>query len=203
MLGLALGAARSARPREVEIVHWWTSGGEAAALKVLKKNLREARLRLEGQPGRRRRRRSGPDRAARARRGRQSARRHADAGLHHHRLRRSRVLLGDLTPRRRARKAGTRWCPPPLQKFAKYNGHWVAAPVNIHSHQLDLGQQEDLRRARRSRRRRPSTSCSPRRQDQEGRLHPARARRPALAGRHHLRQRRAVRRRPASSTRRR
>src|SRR3954451_8283373 len=36
-LTLAAGAARAAE--QVEIIHWWTSGGEAAALKVLRENL--------------------------------------------------------------------------------------------------------------------------------------------------------------------
>ena len=36
--------------------------------------------------------------------------------------------------------------PVALQKFSKYNGKWIAAPVNVHSHQLDLGQQGDPRR---------------------------------------------------------
>ena len=38
-------------------------------------------------------------------------------------------------PRRRSprRRAGTRSIPPALQEFSKYNGNWVAAPVNVHS----------------------------------------------------------------------
>jgi glucose/mannose transport system substrate-binding protein len=40
-------------------------------------------------------------------------------------------LLGDLTPV--ATKEGwDKLVPAPLQKFDKYKGHWVAAPVNIH-----------------------------------------------------------------------
>ncbi|MBV1703567.1 MAG: carbohydrate ABC transporter substrate-binding protein [Hyphomicrobiales bacterium] len=31
---LAVGAARAADPNSVEVIHWWTSGGEAAAVKV-------------------------------------------------------------------------------------------------------------------------------------------------------------------------
>jgi glucose/mannose transport system substrate-binding protein len=36
-LGAAVPAARAAE--EVEVIHWWTSGGEAAALQVLRQNL--------------------------------------------------------------------------------------------------------------------------------------------------------------------
>src|SRR3712207_4865066 len=33
--------AAQAQTKEVEMVHWWTSGGEAAALNVLKENLQK------------------------------------------------------------------------------------------------------------------------------------------------------------------
>ena len=42
---------------DVEVLHWWTSGGEAAALNVLKDDLGGAGHRLAGHAGRRRRRR--------------------------------------------------------------------------------------------------------------------------------------------------
>src|SRR4051794_41776827 len=35
----ATGFALTAHADEVEVLHWWTSGGEAAALNVLKKDL--------------------------------------------------------------------------------------------------------------------------------------------------------------------
>src|SRR5579871_1500281 len=38
VIGVAAGA-RAADNKEVQMVHWWTSGGEAAALNVLKQNL--------------------------------------------------------------------------------------------------------------------------------------------------------------------
>ena len=34
-----LGAAQAADVKEVQMLHWWTSGGEAAALNVLKQDL--------------------------------------------------------------------------------------------------------------------------------------------------------------------
>jgi len=36
LIAMTAGAAKAA---EVEVLHWWTSGGEAAALNVLKENL--------------------------------------------------------------------------------------------------------------------------------------------------------------------
>ena len=53
------GAAQ-AQVKEVEMLHWWTSGGEAAALNVLKGDLAKEGLCLEGRAGRRRRRRCRP-----------------------------------------------------------------------------------------------------------------------------------------------
>lgn len=36
---LGLGAVSAAHGADVEVLHWWTSGGEAAALDVLKQDL--------------------------------------------------------------------------------------------------------------------------------------------------------------------
>ena len=38
-LGLVAAAATARAEESVEVIHWWTSGGEAAALKVLRENL--------------------------------------------------------------------------------------------------------------------------------------------------------------------
>lgn len=38
-----LGLTAMAHADEVEVLHWWTSGGEAAALEVLKKDLESGR----------------------------------------------------------------------------------------------------------------------------------------------------------------
>ena len=77
--------------------------------------------------------------------------------------------------------------PAALQDFSKYDGKWIAAPVNVHSTNwmwankavLDAAggkAPETLGRAHRRAR-----------QDQGGRRHADRAWRPALAGRHHVR----------------
>src|SRR5215207_5701245 len=39
MIAMVAGSAKAAE--QVEVLHWWTSGGEAAALNVLKENLQK------------------------------------------------------------------------------------------------------------------------------------------------------------------
>jgi glucose/mannose transport system substrate-binding protein len=114
----------------VEVVHWWTSGGEAAALNVLKQDMQKRGYGWKDSPvaG------GGGDQARTVLRARVAAGNppeamqmlgfiitdYAEEGL-----------LGDLTPV--ATKEG--WAnvvPGPLQKFDQYKGRWVAAPVNIH-----------------------------------------------------------------------
>jgi glucose/mannose transport system substrate-binding protein len=114
----------------VEVVHWWTSGGEAAALTVLKDDMQKRGYGWKDSPvaG------GGGDQARTVLRARAAAGNppeamqmlgfiitdYAEEGL-----------LGDLTPV--ATKEG--WAnvvPGPLQKFDQYKGRWVAAPVNIH-----------------------------------------------------------------------
>jgi len=114
----------------VEVVHWWTSGGEAAALNVLKEDMQKRGYGWKDSPvaG------GGGDQARTVLRARVAAGNppeamqmlgyiitdYAEEGL-----------LGDLTPV--ATKEG--WAdvvPEPLQKFDQYKGRWVAAPVNIH-----------------------------------------------------------------------
>ena len=119
-----------AEDKSVEVVHWWTSGGEAAALKVLKDDMQKKGYGWKDSPiaG------GGGDQARTVLRARVASGNPPDAmqmlgfiitdyaeeGL-----------LGDLSPV--AGKEGwDKLVPAPLQKFAKYKGHWVSAPVNIH-----------------------------------------------------------------------
>ena len=81
--GFALAANAA---EQVEVLHWWTSGGEAAALNVLKKNLESQGVTWKDMPVAGGGGDAGDDRAARPRHGRQSADRRADARLRHHRL---------------------------------------------------------------------------------------------------------------------
>ncbi|MCU4651391.1 ABC transporter substrate-binding protein [Roseibacterium sp. SDUM158016] len=115
----------------VEVLHWWTSGGEAAALNVLKQD-------LEGQGV------SWTDMPVAGGGG-------SDAMT----VLRARVTAGD--PPTAVQMLGFAiqdWAaegalanldtladeqgweavvPEALQRFARYDGHWVAAPVNVHS----------------------------------------------------------------------
>lgn len=115
---------------DVEVLHWWTSGGEAAAVAVLKEDLESkgtgwVDMAVAGGGG--------------------------DAAMT---TLRARVTAGD--PPTAAQMLGftvTEWAdegflgnldaaagpegwddvvPPAVQAFGKYDGHWVAAPVNMH-----------------------------------------------------------------------
>jgi glucose/mannose transport system substrate-binding protein len=124
-----LGSAMAA-DKSVEVVHWWTSGGEAAALKVLKDDMQKKGYGWKDSPiaG------GGGEQARTVLRARVASGNppdtmqmlgfiitdYAEEGL-----------LGNLDSV--ATKEGwDKVVPAPLQKFDKYKGHWVAAPVNIH-----------------------------------------------------------------------
>ncbi|KLK90012.1 sugar ABC transporter substrate-binding protein [Microvirga vignae] len=128
----ALGATGAqAQTKEIEMVHWWTSGGEAAALNVLKDNLQKQGFVWKDNPiaG------GGGTQAMTVLRARVTAgniptavqmlgfdiQDWAEQGV-----------LGDLTPV--ATKEGwDKVVPEALQKFSKYEGKWISAPVNMHS----------------------------------------------------------------------
>ena len=175
------------------MLHWWTSGGEAAALNVLKQDLAKEGYTWKDVPvaG------GGGEGAMTALKAMVAAGNpptasqilgyyavdYAEAGK-----------LGDITSL--ADKEGwAKVVPTALQKFTTTNGKWDAVPVNIHSvnwiwlnkavmDKIGGTRAEDLRRIRRSAR-----------QGQDGRRHSARARRPALAGSHPVRLRRRLDRR--------
>jgi len=115
----------------VEVLHWWTSGGEAAALNVLKVNLEEMGIIWTDSPvaG------GGGEQAMTVLRSRATAGNPptavqmlgfdiidwAELGF-----------LADISEIAEAEN----WdavIPDALKKFSKYNGVWVAAPVNVHS----------------------------------------------------------------------
>ena len=138
------GSATAAE-QVVEVVHWWTSGGEAAALKVLKDDMQKRGYGWKDSPvaG------GGGDQARTVLRARVAAGNppeamqmlgfiitdYAEEGL-----------LGDLTPV--ATKEGwDKVVPAPLQKFDQVQGPLGRRAGQHPPHQLDLGQQEDLRRA--------------------------------------------------------
>ncbi len=130
VMGMAMsGPARAAD--SVEVLHWWTSGGEAAALDVLKKDLESKSISWTDMPiaG------GGGTEAMTVLRARVTAANPPTAvqmlGFD--------ILdwakegaLGNLDDI--ANKEGwDKVIPKALQQFSKYDGHWVAAPVNVHS----------------------------------------------------------------------
>lgn len=129
-LTFALGVA--AQAEDVEVLHWWTSGGEAKALNVLKDDLQKQGIGWQDMPvaG------GGGEAAMTALRARVTA---GDAPT-------AVQMLGfDILDW--AAQAGAlanlndvasaeNWdavIPEAIQKFSKPNGEWIAAPVNVHS----------------------------------------------------------------------
>jgi glucose/mannose transport system substrate-binding protein len=128
---LAATTPAMAQVKEVEVVHWWTSGGEAAALNVLKGNLQKQGIAWKDNPiaG------GGGTQAMTVLRARVTSGSiptavqmlgfdildWAEQGS-----------LGDLTEI--ATKEGwDKVVPSALQRFSKYKDKWIAAPVNVHS----------------------------------------------------------------------
>jgi glucose/mannose transport system substrate-binding protein len=116
---------------QVEVMHWWTSGGEAAALNVLKEDLGTKSVGWQDMPvaG------GGGEAAMTALRARVTAGNPPTAvqmlGFD---IRdwAAESALGNLD----AVASAEGWdgvVPEALQFFSKYEDHWVAAPVNVHS----------------------------------------------------------------------
>jgi len=130
MGGLAGGSAVQAA-ENVEVLHWWTSGGEAAALDVLKKDLEAKGISWTDMPvaG------GGGTEAMTVLRARVTSGNAPTAvqmlGFD--------ILdwakegaLGNLDEVA-AQESWDKVVPTALQQFSKYDGHWIAAPVNVHS----------------------------------------------------------------------
>ena len=128
----ATGFALSAQAADqVEVLHWWTSGGEAAALDVLKKDLESKGVTWQDMPvaG------GGGEQAMTALRARVTAGNPPTA---------VQALGFDITDWAKQGVVGDlgavadkegwdKVVPVALQNFAKYDGKWIAAPVNVHS----------------------------------------------------------------------
>ena len=128
---VALGPKTAAAAGEVEVLHWWTSGGEAAALNVLKEDLESKGVTWQDMPvaG------GGGTEAMTALRARVTAGNAPTAvqmlGFD--------ILdwaqegaLGNLN----AVASEEGWddvVPTALQAFGKHDGSWISAPVNVHS----------------------------------------------------------------------
>ena len=128
---LSVGYAAPSFAEEVEVLHWWTSGGEAAALDVLKKNLEAQGVTWKDMPvaG------GGGEAAMTALRARVTAGNPPTA---------VQALGFDITDWAQQGVVGDlgevatkeNWdavIPAALQQFSKYDGKWIAAPVNVHS----------------------------------------------------------------------
>lgn len=124
-------SAFGADVKEVQMLHWWTSGGEAAALNVLKDDLAKEGYAWKDVPvaG------GGGDAAMTALKAMVAAGNYPTASqmLGYTVLDYAAAgVMGDLTET--AKKEGwDKSVPLALQKFAVYDGKWVAAPVNVHS----------------------------------------------------------------------
>ncbi len=134
-----------AQQENVEVLHWWTSGGEASALNVLKGMLEKQGVKWNDMPvaG------GGGEAAMTAVRARVTAGNPPTAvqmlGFDIQDWAKQGVLA-DLTPL--ATKGNwDKLVPTALQKFSKYNGKWVAVPVNIHTTNWVWGNKEVLAKA--------------------------------------------------------
>jgi glucose/mannose transport system substrate-binding protein len=124
-------AAGGVKAAEVEVLHWWTSGGEAAALDVLKKNLEGQGVTWQDMPvaG------GGGEQAMTALRARVTAGNPPTAvqalGFDITDWAKQGVVgdLGEVA----AKEGWEKVVPTALQNFSKYEGKWIAAPVNVHS----------------------------------------------------------------------
>jgi glucose/mannose transport system substrate-binding protein len=126
-----MGLTAMAHADEVEVLHWWTSGGEAAALDVLKKDLESKGVTWKDMPvaG------GGGEAAMTALRARVTAGNPPTAvqalGFDITDWAKQGVL-GDLNEVATA-EGWDAVVPTALQNFSKYDGKWIAAPVNVHS----------------------------------------------------------------------
>ena len=128
VLALSGGMAVS---QEVEVLHWWTSGGEASALNVLKQDLETQGIGWLDMPvaG------GGGEQAMTVLRARVTA---GDAPTAVQALgfdildwgaQGALANLNDVA----AQDGWDDVIPEALQYFAKYDGQWISAPVNVHS----------------------------------------------------------------------
>jgi len=134
LTALAITAAftlPAAAQQSVEVLHWWTSGGEAAALNVLKGNLEKQSVKWNDMPvaG------GGGEAAMTAVRARVTSGNPPTAVqmLGYDILDWGKQgVLADLSELA-AKEGWDKTVPQALQQFSKHGGKWIAAPVNVHS----------------------------------------------------------------------
>lgn len=140
---LSAGAAQA--QSSVEVLHWWTAGGEAAALGVLKNNLQQQGVGWNDMPvaG------GGGEAAMTALRARVTGNNPPTAvqmlGFDIQDWARQGVLasLNELA----AQENWEAVVPQALQEFSRFNGQWIAAPVNVHSTNWVWANREVLQKA--------------------------------------------------------
>ncbi|MGQ3211322.1 MAG: ABC transporter substrate-binding protein [Shinella sp.] len=128
---MTMGGMSAKAAEGVEVLHWWTSGGEAAALDVLKKDLEAKGISWTDMPvaG------GGGTEAMTVLRARVTAGNAPTAvqmlGFDILDWAKEGALgnLDDIA----AKEGWDKVIPTALQQFSKYDGHWIAAPVNVHS----------------------------------------------------------------------
>ncbi|MDP4862921.1 MAG: ABC transporter substrate-binding protein [Burkholderiaceae bacterium] len=124
-------ATSAVAAESVEVLHWWTSGGEAAALGVLKKDLESQSVTWNDMPvaG------GGGEAAMTALRARVTSGNPPSAvqalGFDITDWAKQGVVA-DLNSLAKAEN-WDKVVPTALQKFSKHDGKWIAAPVNVHS----------------------------------------------------------------------
>jgi glucose/mannose transport system substrate-binding protein len=124
-------SAGGALANDVEVLHWWTSGGEAAALNVLKGDLETQSIGWQDMPvaG------GGGEQAMTVLRARVTAGNAPTAvqmlgfDIQDWAAEGALANLNDVA----AAEGWDAVVPAALQRFSKYDGAWVAAPVNVHS----------------------------------------------------------------------
>lgn len=129
LIALSVGTARAAE--NVEVLHWWTSGGEAAALNVLKKDLESKGVGWQDMPvaG------GGGEQAMTVLRARVTAGNAPTAvqmlgfDIQDWAEQKALANLNDVA----AKEGWDKVVPAALQRFSKHDGNWIAAPVNVHS----------------------------------------------------------------------
>jgi glucose/mannose transport system substrate-binding protein len=128
---MLMASAGWATAEDVEVLHWWTSGGEAAALNVLKENLEAEGIGWQDMPvaG------GGGEQAMTVLRARVTGGNPPTAvqmlGFDIQDWAALGVVadLNELA----AEESWDAVVPAALQDFSKFDGKWVAAPVNVHS----------------------------------------------------------------------
>jgi glucose/mannose transport system substrate-binding protein len=131
VVALVAGSAGLARAADVEVLHWWTSGGEASALNVLKQDLESQGIGWQDMPvaG------GGGTQAMTVLRARVTSGNAPTAvqmlGFDIIDWAKEGALanLNDIA----AAEGWDAVVPEALQFFSKHDGQWVAAPVNVHS----------------------------------------------------------------------